>query len=498
MNGNHIYQCIQHKEQAIYLEKELKGNQRMFYCQNCIDKIQYPHNLLLIKDVEAFIHKHEQIILKERKIINQQNLELLLRLKEQLFQFQSQLSQLIEQNVQYINEQIKIIIAIDESLEQKTKEAFQKIIYENFDIENTFEELVDYRQIKKTIACSLMPMQTLSFQEQQQKFLKEIRLQSKINSLEQIKDFFKQQQEKQLIRNQRCKIHQLQVDIINITSENQQYLGCIKCDFNFVVQRHNLEDLKEYWNKYQRHTEKYIGFHQKANSSLELLNQHKIALNLLINQFNQLIEPNEDRMDEIQKKTSYLIKKDWSDMTNEDILSIAKILNNQNNHLILDDTIQAEIEANQIQIRQFCQNQIQMTDQIKQYYQLATINNVNYTQSILTQFDNKQKTLVDAKNLISGKQYELINSFKENECKAIAFSSDSVIMIAGYFNGLINIYEFKLGFLKLIQQLQQHRNMITCLNFMKKSMSFISGSKDMTIIIWMIQDKQNWQIGWYV
>ena len=33
-------------------------------------------------------------------------------------------------------------------------------------------------------------------------------------------------------------------------------------------------------------------------------------------------------------------------MTNEDALLIAKLLNDQNNHLIIDDTIKAEIEAN--------------------------------------------------------------------------------------------------------------------------------------------------------
>ncbi|CAD8064948.1 unnamed protein product [Paramecium sonneborni] len=482
---NQFNSCVQHNEKAIYLDMEMKENKRIFYCLKCIEKIKNLNNLLSIKDAEAFIQKNQKLIMEDRKLLNKQNLEVLLKLKQQLQQFQSKLSQYIEQNVQKINDHVQIIISTEESLELKIKDMLCKIIYENSDMDQNFEKLIDYQQIKESLSYSLTLVSNFSFLEEQQKFLKQIKLGNTINSLELIKDFFKNQQDTQFIRNQNCNIHQLQLDFIYKNQKNQYNIGCMKCDFENVIQKRSLCELKQCWDQFQNNTQNYVGFHQKVQSSLELLKQHKIAFIQIINQLNQLFDPNEEKIDRIRKKTFNLIKKDWIEMTTEDVSFISKILNDQNNQLVFEDTIQAEIEANQTQIRQFCQHQIQITDQIKYSYQFQNTNN---QKNISKYSDSKSTQLIEGKSQHSGKQYIVINTFKEDECKALAFNQDSTIMIAGYFNGLINVYEFKLGLIKLVQQLNQHRNMITCLSFMKQSNGFVSGSKDMTIIIWMMKN----------
>ncbi|CAD8055037.1 unnamed protein product [Paramecium sonneborni] len=83
------------------------------------------------------------------------------------------------------------------------------------------------------------------------------------------------------------------------------------------------------------------------------------------------------------------------------------------------------------------------------------------------------------------------NSIKQqNPCYAVAINKDNSIVIASSGN-LINVYDLKYGKLNKRQALDQHKDLVYTLNFMKQSNMFISGSHDQLIIVWqMNQDKQ--------
>lgn len=42
-------------------------------------------------------------------------------------------------------------------------------------------------------------------------------------------------------------------------------------------------------------------------------------------------------------------------------------------------------------------------------------------------------------------------------------------MVAGYMDGMIKVFEFSQGNIKLIQRLNEHKGIVGCLNFMNNS-----------------------------
>ncbi|CAD8215242.1 unnamed protein product [Paramecium octaurelia] len=84
------------------------------------------------------------------------------------------------------------------------------------------------------------------------------------------------------------------------------------------------------------------------------------------------------------------------------------------------------------------------------------------------------------------------HSIKQKEyCRAIAINNDNSIVLAGC-NSDIKVFEFKQEQLKLIQLLSEHSYNVNTLNFMKKSTQFISGSYDRQIIIWSMDQYNQW------
>ncbi|CAD8123715.1 unnamed protein product [Paramecium sonneborni] len=71
---------------------------------------------------------------------------------------------------------------------------------------------------------------------------------------------------------------------------------------------------------------------------------------------------------------------------------------------------------------------------------------------------------------------------QETYCRAIALNNDNSILLTGNIS-IINVYQFKQGRLKLIQNLNKHKKGITTLNFIKSGY-FFSGSDDSQIIMW--------------
>ncbi|CAD8159245.1 unnamed protein product [Paramecium pentaurelia] len=84
------------------------------------------------------------------------------------------------------------------------------------------------------------------------------------------------------------------------------------------------------------------------------------------------------------------------------------------------------------------------------------------------------------------------NSIKQNDwCYAIAINKDCSIVLAGC-NSEIKVFEFKQEVLKKTQLLIEHQDDVNTLNFMNKSNHFISGSDDKSIIIWSMNQRNQW------
>ncbi|CAD8074338.1 unnamed protein product [Paramecium sonneborni] len=86
------------------------------------------------------------------------------------------------------------------------------------------------------------------------------------------------------------------------------------------------------------------------------------------------------------------------------------------------------------------------------------------------------------------------HSIKQNEnCQAIAFNKDCSILIAGS-NEEIKVYKHLQGKLNQIQVLNEHKSDVYTLNFMNKTNNFISGSCDNSIIIWQMNQDNQWNL----
>ncbi|CAD8072864.1 unnamed protein product [Paramecium sonneborni] len=90
--------------------------------------------------------------------------------------------------------------------------------------------------------------------------------------------------------------------------------------------------------------------------------------------------------------------------------------------------------------------------------------------------------------------YQIIkqNSIPQTQsCWAVAFNKDCSI-VAATCDELIKIYEFKQGKLKQIQVLNDHQRRVCNLLFLKKSNQLISGDFNGSILIWSINNNNQW------
>ncbi|CAK66297.1 unnamed protein product (macronuclear) [Paramecium tetraurelia] len=84
------------------------------------------------------------------------------------------------------------------------------------------------------------------------------------------------------------------------------------------------------------------------------------------------------------------------------------------------------------------------------------------------------------------------NSIKQKEwCRVIAFNKDNLIVAVGCHKN-IKIFSHIQGQLKPIQSLSEHANSVLTLSFMKNSNNLVSGSLDNLIIIWQINEYNQW------
>ncbi|CAD8101483.1 unnamed protein product [Paramecium primaurelia] len=87
-------------------------------------------------------------------------------------------------------------------------------------------------------------------------------------------------------------------------------------------------------------------------------------------------------------------------------------------------------------------------------------------------------------------RYELINQIKDEYIFAFAFNKEANILVAGYESSKIKVFDFQQGQLRQMQELSNHNKRVRCIYFLQKSLSFISGSYDRSIILWEAQENK--------
>ncbi|CAD8063522.1 unnamed protein product [Paramecium primaurelia] len=148
---------------------------------------------------------------------------------------------------------------------------------------------------------------------------------------------------------------------------------------------------------------------------------------------------------------------------------------------IKSDVIQQKIK----ECLEDVQNQIEVPQQLYQDIQPLIINKSQINKQSQS---NQQIQSFNNKSFI----YELIHQYSQNQfCGAITFNKDCSTLLTGCKNQ-IQVFEFNQGMIKQTQILNEHRNNVFTLNFMNKSNQFISGSVDNSIIIWQLNQNNQW------
>ncbi|CAD8163739.1 unnamed protein product [Paramecium octaurelia] len=132
---------------------------------------------------------------------------------------------------------------------------------------------------------------------------------------------------------------------------------------------------------------------------------------------------------------------------------------------------------------------------IQPQMQCNTNNQIYFKDQLLNEKQINQETQSFAnKQNLQPFTYQLIQQYsisKRKYCCAIAINQDCSILLAGCGNQ-IKVFDFNQGIIKINQILQEHKDRVFTLNFMKKSCSFISGACDNTIIIWQQSQNNQW------
>ncbi|CAD8075027.1 unnamed protein product [Paramecium sonneborni] len=120
------------------------------------------------------------------------------------------------------------------------------------------------------------------------------------------------------------------------------------------------------------------------------------------------------------------------------------------------------------------------------------VETLNVSKKDFSQYDITNMVCFPKKSLKPFK-YELINSVLELQgAFAFSFSQQSQFLVGGYNSGIIKIFEFDKGQIKLIQEIQETKTPICCVSFMNQSTQFISRGDPYTIILWQQDSKNGW------
>ncbi|CAD8196157.1 unnamed protein product [Paramecium pentaurelia] len=479
--------CLQHNKKAIFLNQSEVDPQFKNLCLQCVSELK--NELIVIDDFQQSIQELIINLIKQREQLNQNNLQCLIHLKDCILQFKMQQIISIEKYIQCIDQQINIM------------DEFQKQIYDyQIPIDNVdqflskyteIEQLhINYEGIRDVIMSNLNSIQIQDFMPQFQEIINNLIFESQTDvvvTLSHIKShIFPKNYDKEKLKIF-CEKHNRQILMLDLNKQKtlQNRLACIDCIEEYAIKFTKLENFEQQWKDYQNTIQQENNkFNERiTNTNKTILQYMNDFYKLLQNELKYTQKQLTDHANDYRMKTRQPIFKTIFQFSKEEIFEIAEELSNQNNQEKLTKEFESQYHNFKIQSDKILEDQEIIIQQLYKKMQ--------------KQIQESYYNIIDQHNINQQKikpfKYEIMkqNCIKQQEsCYALAFNNDSSILIAGC-NTKIKIYQFINEELKEKQIISEQKE-FTCLIFMKKRNHFISGSKDGSIIIWSIDNNQQW------
>ncbi|CAD8069655.1 unnamed protein product [Paramecium sonneborni] len=275
-------------------------------------------------------------------------------------------------------------------------------------------------------------------------------------------------------------------------------IACIDCVPENFIKYTKLEKIYENWQQFTIILESSIrqiqdNYNCNKIEKIQLLQNLKNNCNLFLDQEISVL--NSCSIEILESKSQYisLIRKDWQSLTQEEIIQIANILSQTNSFEKIIKKIECEILQDIFQQNEIIENQFKDgKQQIIEYFQKIQLNQIKVKQLDQQLMEKSQLTQRDQVNLKKQINYQLFCSIEDEEINSLEFNKENSLLVTGYNSGIIRVYEFQQSNIKLIQELNEHDEFVCCLQFMHKQISFLSGSLDCSIIIWKVNNQQQW------
>ncbi|CAD8074279.1 unnamed protein product [Paramecium primaurelia] len=466
-------------------------------------------NWMLIKEAEEQILNCKLQYLIEYETRKQSNIEILSHFKQNLIQMKQQMIYKIEEIISFINNQLTRL----SNIKLEKDDLCQDGSNQNLDyIESTYTKLnqisFNFSEIEIHLKQQLKTLDIQEFLIYHEQMLESIRCDNKSNFKEFIPFGIDQMQLNNLWV---CDKHKLQLMFVDLKQKSvvPDRIACAYCVPEYLVQFTNFDQFKMMWNKWIQNISNYSNlqdrnFNNSIQSALYKIIQLKDSFNNLTDESIITLKSLTLNRSKIIEQLLQLIKKEWQQYSKIEIIQIANILSQQNKQNELNEQLKLELNAKLQQIQDI-QNELYINLQQK-FSDLKLLQcslpieekNGKYLKiSFKKEIQTKTKELEQNNNfrsLIEPFQYELLkkSSLKEDKIYSITFSYDSSLIMTGYSHGKIKVFQFRNGYMKQNQILQNHQGIVNCLHILNSCQQFVSGGADKTIIIWQINEKKQW------
>ncbi|CAD8119972.1 unnamed protein product [Paramecium primaurelia] len=487
--------CPEHQQKVVFYGSAFSELKNRKLCQKCI--VNMNKNLMLIEDLEKQFSLVKLQFMREIQTKRNKNLEVLHSIKIYLQKQRNQISDVMNIAITYIDTQVELI----KKVKEESQETLQISNNEDF---QTFSKLICqetsiYKNIQVSLLQYIKKVNYTQLQNESEKILNQINIDEQKFQENAFKDLYMKynfNNESDINNQWICEEHKDKIYYVDLNQSNvvPSRVACMKCVPQYFTQYTTLDTLKKLWENRSLEIQSSINKNDKfinkqIGKAIESLLQVKDQICQLIDGCIEKINLIKQNQNWIFKENRFLLKKDWQYLDKKDIISIANILSNQKP----EKTLIKEIESQCMQQLLFIQVDVESSyEKIQSIIRDQKSIFREYFHTDVNQFERKEQITIGYQNLLN---FELLkeNSYKEEQIYAIAFNEEVTTMIAGK-SKLITVFKFENGELTFIQGLNQHKDKVTCLHFMKKSSTFVSGAGDNVILIWELNNEQTWKL----
>ncbi|CAD8105171.1 unnamed protein product [Paramecium sonneborni] len=538
----YLEKCSEHSEDIVAIDIKEQSAQKRGLCTKCWavkDKKEVMH----IQDSINQINQAKQLLKEDRTHQLQINLENIYKLSESLDQLKIFYIQQIEQISTSIKKWTQSIQKIEEDFMNKVQsqksndyQIFLRFIKEE---ENNFKlnQTAFLKDIDQLI-------QTLDQPELLSKCILNLKKTFVIETIIEKEHHDEEIQNLNLL----CEDHQEKIILFDLSQErtSSKRIVCQYClDSYSSLNYKSVKFVQNQWREISQNRLENMQNHsnQLKNKIKSISESFGILKKDLIKSLDNANKNLQDHYDEYSIKldsTRLQMNKSWEEMSKEEIIKILLELSNLNNQSISVDPLLNEYNYQDNQINEVIKDTVLCLQECQesQYNKINGLTNniliVNDMKSKVKESNKevgcqimietmdqslnksiflelKQKELDLSINLkqtqhliihsqISSQQQQQLKPFTYNQtkvikqkewCRAIAINKDNSILVVACVKQ-IKVFDFKEEQLKQTQLLNEHSDDVRTLNFMKKSNQFISGSDDKSIIIWCMNENNQW------